>query len=367
MGSNVLVAAITLLLQTSPTDSSTALTRTLQDQYDSTSTKPQAGFAYERLPDLLQYNRVQGLSLGVGYRLPFPGLSLAAVYGTVRYGFSDERITGRLSLVREWAQSRLLISGYHDVIDLDPFSPGRTVSNTLNGIFVGHDHADYALSDGGLASVELTIAPALRLGLSARLEHQHNAPRTAQSEVNDFLGGSGLFPPNPAIMEGVFGNVIGRLAGAGRARWSLTLDLMGGGGQATTRLYGDLGTAVGRNREVTLRIKAGAGTSPALPQTLFRVGGLNTVRGFEYATLRSTAFWAAQLDLAPIKGRVRPVAFLDVGQGGSSGDLSSTEFLVGGGIGVMLFNGLMRLHFSRPISPKTASKVRFDLVLQGVR
>jgi hypothetical protein len=40
---------------------------------------------------------------------------------------------------------------------------------------------------------------------------------------------------------------------------------------------------------------------------------------------------------------------------------------VGGGVGLSLFTGFIRLDLSRAISPAQAGKVRFDLVIQGVR
>jgi hypothetical protein len=364
MGANLIIAAVTVLLQSFPADT-TKPSPNLQS--DTVTALPTPGLAFERLSDLLQYNRVQGLSLGLGYRLPVPGLSHTAGYGTIRYGFSDERVTGRLSLVRDSPAARLAISGYHDVTDLDPFSAGRSFTNTFNSLVAGHDNGDYALADGGAGTVELSIEPALDLSLTARVEHQHSTARVARSAINDFFGGSGLFPPNPPIKEGVFGFVVARLSGARRVRWNLALDMLGGAGQTTARLYGDARGSFGRRRGITVRVKAGAGTEPALPQTLFRLGGLHTVRGFEYGAVRSPAFWAAQLDLAPVGGRVRPVLFIDAGQGGRIGDLFSSSALVGGGLGVWLFKGLVRLDFSRPISPDVGGKVRFDLVFQGMR
>jgi hypothetical protein len=61
------------------------------------------------------------------------------------------------------------------------------------------------------------------------------------------------------------------------------------------------------------------------------------------------------------------VLFVDAGQGDRLQDLISSTALVGGGIGLSLFRGLVRLDFSRPISPDFGGKVRFDLVFQGVR
>jgi hypothetical protein len=364
MGANLIIAAVTVLLQSSPADT-TKPNPTLHHS-DTVTAQPTPGLAFERLSDLLQYNRVQGLSLGLGYRLPVPGLGFTAMYGTVRYGFSDERVTGRLSLVRDSPEGRVAISGYHDVTDLDPLSPGRSFTNTFNSLLAGHDNGDYALSDGGAGTVEVSLGPALDLSLTARVEHQTSTARVARSAINDFFGGSGLFPPNPPIKEGVFGNVVARLSGA-RPRWNLVLDVLGGAGQTTARLYGDLRRSFGWRQAITVRIKAGAGTEPALPQTLFRLGGLHTVRGFEYGRVRSPAFWAGQLDLAPVGSRFRPVLFIDAGQGGRIADLFSNTALVGGGVGVSLFHGLVRLDFSHPISPDVGGKVRFDLVFQGVR
>ena len=79
------------------------------------------------------------------------------------------------------------------------------------------------------------------------------------------------------------------------------------------------------------------------------------------------AFWAAQIDLTPFDGRLRPVIFLDAGQAGNHAQLLSQRVLVGAGAGISLFRGFFRFDFSRPVSPGRAGKVRFDLMIRGVR
>jgi outer membrane translocation and assembly module TamA len=106
-------------------------------------------------------------------------------------------------------------------------------------------------------------------------------------------------------------------------------------------------------------------TEPTTPQALFRVGGVNTVRGFEYARLRGPAFWAGQLDMTPFNGRVRPVAFIDVGQASRMSRLFSSTAMVGAGVGLSLFRGLLRFDLSHPVSPDHGSNVRFDLLVQS--
>ena len=354
MGANLLNIVVTLALQTPQPDSSL-------------STSPAPGIAFERISDLLQYNRVQGLSFGLGYQLPVPGTRSMSVYGTVRYGFSDERVTGRLTLIQGDPDNRITLSGYRDIADLDPFSAGRTLPNTANGLFAGHDNGDYALASGASAGFQTPLRPGLDLIVAGRVERLSTVSRVARSAVNDFLGGTGLFPPNPAVAEGTFGGLSARLRGAGQIRWTATADVLAGSGETTGRLFGDVAKVLGSGLGMTVRLKAGAATEPALPQTLFRLGGLNTVRGFEYGTLRAPAFWAGQVDITAFGGRIRPVVFLDAGQASALSTLMSSTALVGGGVGLSLFRGLLRLDLSRPISPSGSDKLRFDLVIQGVR
>ncbi len=348
-------------------DAEEDLARLSAELPDSVTGQSAHGFGYERLSDLLRYDRVQGLSFGLGYRVRAPGLQFANLYGTVRYGLSDDRVTGRLSLVRDAPGGRLTVSSYRELADVDPFGAGRSIGNTLNALFAAHDNADWLLAEGGLVGFETSLRPGLDLFLSARAEQQTSVGREAKSAVNDVLGGDGVFPPNPPVAEGTFGGASVRVAQGAGTRWSVAADLLGGAGLTTGRVFGDLRWRAGAERGATLRLKAGIATSPALPQMAFRLGGLATVRGFEYGARRGQAFWSAQLDVAPLKGRIRPVAFVDAGQAASAADLFSSTALAGAGLGLSVFNGALRLDLSHPLTPDTGGKVRFDIVVQGAR
>jgi hemolysin secretion/activation protein ShlB/FhaC/HecB len=323
------------------------------------------GFAYERLSDALRYDRVQGVSLGLGYRVRMPGVRFADLYGTVRYGFSDDRVTGRLTLVRDAPGGKLTLGGYRDIAHVDPFSIGGTLGNTLDALFVAHDDADYALAEGGAATFETSLGTGLELTVGGRVERETSVRREAKSAVNDLLGGDGVFPPNAPVDEGTFGGASVGLAHTAGIRWNITTDVLGGGGHTTGRLFGDLRADVGKSWGASLRLKAGVATSPTLPQSLFRLGGQGTVRGFDYGARRGQSFWAAQLDFAPIGGRLRPVAFADAGQTARPGELFSSTVLAGAGLGLAFFGGVLRLDLSHPLTPDTGGKVRFDLVVQA--
>jgi hypothetical protein len=230
-----------------------------------------------------------------------------------------------------------------------------------------HDNGDYLLGEGGSLRVETSIGTGLELALGARVEREESVARAARSAVNDFLGGSGRLPANPPVDEGTFGGGGVRLSGYGSRRWTIGADVLGGEGRTTGRLFGAIRQDVGDARGLTLRAAAGIATAPTLAQAEFRIGGLTTVRGFDYGIRRGQAFWAAQLDLAPLRGRIRPVLFIDAGQAGAADGLFDSEALVGAGAGVSLFNGLVRFDLSHPVKPDIGGKVRFDLVLQAVR
>lgn len=330
------------------------------------------GFAYENMGDALRYNRVQGLSVGLGYRERVPNTDFTDLYATLRYGFSDERVTGRLSLVRDAPSGRFVFGGYRDIADVDPFSPGRTVYSSFNALFTAHDYADYDLATGGAVTFEKSLAIGLDLAVTARAERQRSVEQRARSAVNDALGGNGDFPPNPPIDDGDYGNLGVRLSAAGPWHWTLSAEgLAGTHNQASARLFGEIQRGIGGVRGATLRVKGGV-AAHAVSQYLFRLGGLNTVRGFEYGALRGPAFWAAQLDVSPLKSNVRPILFIDAGQAGTTQSLFGSKALVGGGVGVSVYSPLLRstlfrLDLSHSITPETGARWRFDIVLQAVR
>ncbi len=368
MGAILLILSLTAPpLSPSSHTASPLSSQTSRSWPDTLADSSRQGIAYESLSDALRYDRIQGLSLGLGYRLRLSVFGSAALQGTVRYGLSDERVTGRLSFLRDAPGGRLQISGYREISNFDPFSPGRGFGNTLDALFAGHDNGDYALIHGGSAGLETSVATGLDVGFGVSVQREASVGREAKSAVNDVLGGTGEFPPNPPVANGTYGGLWVRLDGHGRRRWSVTADVQAGEGRSTGRLYGRIRQGVGGRRGLTLEAKAGLATAPTLPQSLFRLGGVTTVRGFDYGTLRGQAFWAVRLDIAPFSGRLRPVAFADAGQAARPEDLFSSKALVGAGLGLSLFHGFLRFDLSHPISPDLGGKMRFDIVVQAVR
>ena len=101
--------------------------------------------------------------------------------------------------------------------------------------------------------------PASTSGFGVSVQREASVGRVAKSAVNDFLGGTGEFPPNPPVANGTYGGLWVRLDGYGRRRWSVTADLQAGEGRSTGRLYGRIRQGVGGRRGLTLEVEGGIG------------------------------------------------------------------------------------------------------------
>jgi hypothetical protein len=325
------------------------------------------GIAYERFADIIRFNRVQGLSVGLGYQVKVPGMSFTNVMGTVRYGIADGKLNGRLSLVRDAPGGRLTVSGYREVAEVDRFFRVKTLGNSVNAIFTSHDNADYYQATGGSIQFETSLRRDLQLTVFGRVEDQESVTRQVGSGLNG-LWSDNNFPPNPAVTAGTVGVLGWRFDGtSGPASWRAATDAFVGSSAVVWRAYASWRQPLPTRTRLTLGLDAGLATSGDLDQALYRVGGLQTVRGFTYGTERGQAFWAFHTDWAPFDGNIRPVAFVDVGQAGSVGSIQDESVLVGAGAGVSFFDGLVRFDLSGPLNGGAGQGLRFDIVFGAVR
>jgi hemolysin activation/secretion protein len=72
------------------------------------------------------------------------------------------------------------------------------------------------------------------------------------------------------------------------------------------------------------------------------------------------------VDVAPVKGRLRPVLFVDAGQAGGAESLLSGKVLAGAGVGLSMFGGLLRFDLSHSLAPDDPG-LRFDIAIQQPR
>lgn len=319
------------------------------------------GVAWERFSDLWRFNRVQGASLGAGFRAQ-PG-AFVSVLGSGRYGFSDQRVTGSLTLRRDAPGSRFDARAWRDVRESEPWTSGLGIGNSFNALLAGHDDADYYLSLGGGLFFTANHGAFRDVELGAAFERTRSMVSTSGSAPNRWFGGTGVFQPNPPVTAGDFVRVQAARPGKlGPATIVAGADGLFGRGLAGGRAWGSVRLPfVVFDRVHALSVRGAATAGDPIEQLQARVGGPTTVRGYDYGTRTGTAMWAAQLDLAlSRKSAMSPVVFADAGNVQGGGD---PLFSVGAGLSFL--NGVFRFNVAKGLNPR--STLRFDLLFRAPR
>jgi hypothetical protein len=331
--------------------------------------RPTVGVAWEKISDILRYNRVEGTTFSLGYRVP-TALSYTDLYGTIRYGFGDQRVMARVAAVRDAPGGRLIVAGMRDLVDLDPFSQGLNFGNSLRGIFTGHDDGAYLLAQGGRLTFEASAGHGTELMVSARAEDERSVASGARAFFPRIVGTDGYFPATDPVREGFASGAGLRLDHAGTStRWLVDAEGLYQTGRAAGRLAAELRLQQLPGGWATLRIKGGlAAGVDSVPQLSLRAGGQQSVRGYDFGIEHGDAMWAAQLDISrPSRSAVKVVGFVDAGQAGSRANFGAAPFLSGAGVGVSFLGGFIRTELSHPLTETAGRGFRFDLVFSGVR
>ena len=316
--------------------------------------------AWERFSDIVRFNRVQGFSLGAGFQFR-PGPAFTTVLLTGRFGIGDLKPTASVVWRRDGPGGRLDLSAYWDVREVEPWTHGVGIGNSLNAFFTGHDDAEYYRSLGGGLSYQWNTGFLRDVEFGAFVE-SHESMQTEVSAPVPSLFGDGTFPANRPVVEDVYvrGTLI-RAAQVGFAELQAGAEVTGNRDRVTARFWG-WATVPFRviRRTGMFTFRAGVVAGDSLLQMDYRLGGPQTVRGYTYGTRADRQFWSAQLDFALRKSSIwTPVVFADIG------DTFSSDPLVGGGVGLSLLNGMIRFDLSKGFRP--AQNVRFDLVFRASR
>jgi hypothetical protein len=319
-----------------------------------------------RAPVLLRFNRVEGVSVGARQSVDFGPL---AVDGTLRIATATGEPDVELGVRRETAARRLRLAAYRRLTAANPAERPLGIGNSLGALLWGRDNGDYFRATG----VELRGAPprSVRPWMEWRLFGEHQSPVATETDLSlRGIGSDFAFRPNiaadPADQLGVglvlrplverralgfrWGTEIGVEAEAGDFRFARpSLTLKG------ALPLGDFAVA----------LDAAAGTSfgDVPVQSLWRLGGAGTLRGYDGSTAAGTAFWRGRGELGHGSGATRLALFSDLGWAGSRGDVSFQHPLWSAGAGVSVLDGLLRMDLARALRAPTGW--RLELYMDG--
>lgn len=307
--------------------------------------------------DLVRYNRVQGTALGGGFDfLLWPAFTTLRL--EARYGFGDERLVGAGSWRRDAPDGRLDITAYRAVHDMEPWTDGTGLGNSFKALVLGHDDADYYLAAFGARVRYQARTGWFRNG---RVELAYERQQSMRNQNSATFGRS--FQPNPLIADGDY--VRAALAKtwtigfAASTRVTLGADGLFSRDSLSTRFWGAVRLPYSYRKVIAaLDVRGGVVAGSNLPQTRFRVGGPQTVRGYVYGVAHGRSFWSAQGDLELTASQWwSPLVFVDVG----NVDFTGTP-LVGVGTGVSLLSGWLKAELAKGVTHDGI--LRFDIYAQ---
>ncbi len=317
--------------------------------------------AWEQFSDVARYNRVQGFSVGAGFQLR-PGPAFTTLLLTGRFAFGILQPTGSAVWRRDGPGGRIDIKAYWDVQEVEPWTRGLGVGNSLNAFFTGHDDAEYYRGAGGGFSYRWNTGFLSNVEFATSFESQRSMTTEVTAPIPNLFG-DGAFPPNRAIVEGKY--LRGRLTHVGSiglVEHRMGAELLASQEEIAARFW--VSTVIPFRlvqRTGVLTLRGGIVAGDSLTQMDYRLGGPQTVRGYTYGARADRHFWSAQLDFALTRSPfVAPVVSLDIG------DTFTARPLVGAGVGVSLINGLVRFSLSKGFA-NPSTDLRFDLAFSAPR
>lgn len=306
----------------------------------------------------LRYNRVEGLSVGVGAEADFGAFAADLL---LRMGTADREPNAELGVTRETGTAAYRVAGYRRLAAVDGAARPFGAGNSLGALLWGRDHGDYFRAAG----VEVLGGPAATeqpwYGWRVFAEHQSGAERNTDFSLRDAIGGGDSFRPNiqadradqvgaSLVLRGARKTrIAGPRAGAelfvegsaGSFDFARPRLLLSGGAPLPGRLFGS--------------VEAAAGTAfGAVPtQGLWYLGGPATLRGYDGNAARGEAFWRARGELATRGPLTRIGVFADAGWAGSRERFGDGDPLVAVGVGASLLDGWLRFDVARALVAPT--------------
>lgn len=314
-----------------------------------------------------RYNRVEGLSAGVGVR-QILGRGYAAE-GLLRLGHADLQPNAEVSLERAAGQKVIRYGAYRRLEAANDWGAPFGFGASLSALLFARDEGFYYRATGAEVVVDADRGSLLTLRLFA--EDQRDVDVETQISVANVISGV-RFIDNVDAEEGA-------LVGASlRSRGSRGLDPQGFRAHSDLRLelgqgrggYGrgalDLTVSRGLGRKLAAAVTGGAGASVGdlPPQRHWFLGGSHTVRGQRAGTAAGDAYWLGRAELGSAFVLARPTLFYDIAWAGDRADWRTPgRPMSGAGVGLSFMDGMVRVDLARGIAP--SQRLRFDMYVEA--
>ncbi len=325
---------------------------------------------------LTRYNRVEGLSSGLGVTSQLGrGYTLD---GTARLGTGDWEPNAELGVSRSNGRTTWRLGGYRRLAVASDWGNPLSFGSSLTALLFGRDDGFYYRAAGAQLERSSTAGG----GFSTRFFAEYDTPARVTTRFNlaRAFGSPTEFRDN---VDAVRGTALGtairdtRSFGLDPAGWRAFTDLRLEGGwfapahsqdgaaHAFARAAADVTVSRGLGGALAAALTVGGGNSDHAPiQRAFFLGGAQTVRGQVPGTGIGQAYWLSRLELGTSGSGARRVLFGDLGWAGPRAMWQHPgRPMSGAGVGLSFLDGLVRADLSHGIYPR--KKLRFDLYLEA--
>lgn len=310
-------------------------------------------------PDLLRYNRVEGLSVGAraGIRPEVFGRALSVTM-TARIGAVDPAPSLRADLERASLGRTLSLAFYDELAATEETARHFGPLNSLTSALAGRDDGDYYRRRGVSLAWEPppTEHPTYRVTVHAE-HHGAVEAETRASLVRLWRDETWGFRPNVTAGEGwehalsvawspSWGQDRREARGGLRTFAAASL---GDHAHVRAGLLGRWVLPLPGEFQLALSAGGGAASSGVPPQRAFAVGGPSTLRGYPPRTRVGPCHGRARVELERTFTFGGAVAFSDGAWAGPCGAWSDARPLRSVGVGVSLVDGFLRVEVARAL------------------
>ena len=311
-------------------------------------------------PELIRYDRVEGLSLGArgAVRFGLAGVPVTAAL-TARLGTADRDPRGILSLERETVSRAIALSAYREIQTVEPAARALELGGSVVALAFGRDDGDYFQASG--AALTWTPSAARPAWYRVRLFAEWQEPVASATQVSLFhwLGWDNGFRPatsaaraEQAGVEAMVSPWWGSDPTRPAAGFQLALDGERGDFDFA-RIRMELRALVPLPANVRLDLSAGAGQTggEAPPQRRWMLGGPASLRGFAPGIATGSAFWSGRAEVTRPLRELRWLRAVDLTlfmDGGSAAEPLRGRWTNGptfgsAGVGLSILDGALRL------------------------
>ncbi len=311
-------------------------------------------------PEMVRYNRVEGLAAGLEFDAVIGGPH--KVLTSTSFGLADGKLKARIDLERSTELRRLTLGGFHELRSTDADAGHFRFGNSITALVTGRDEGEYYRATGFDLRWRSPEGERESFVFRAYGERQEAAETRAGFAFFQAFDDEWSFAPNLKADEvdetGAEVTV--------RSWWGEEPDRAQAGvewyGQvARNRPVGGEGevasffrsSAVARARipfagdEWTgwrLGLEAAGGTTwgDAPAQRAWFLGSAATLRGYEPSVMGGSSFVRGRVEVARVFEGVGVSVFYDVGWAGERGGFDGSDLLSAAGLGLTVLDGLVR-------------------------